>query len=143
MVKRLVAERTNGQVLVSPGLGQAPVLDLMCSHFILTLTARTGGGFNARRDLAGVVSLAGRHLVWPTSVLQRLREFLGRRCAGNELWHGQESLNDREFLARFGDWRGPYEEGTLFFYLDEYAKDQPKDLLTVLAVTRDWLAQAL
>lgn len=143
MVKRLVAERANGQVLVSPGLGQAPVLDLMCSHFILTLAARTGGGFNARRDLAGVVSLAGRHLVWPASVLQRLREFLIRRCAGNELWHGQESLSDREFLARFGDWRGPYEEGTLFFYLDEYAKDQPKDLLTVLAVTRDWLAQTL
>jgi hypothetical protein len=24
----------------------------------------------------------------------------------------------------------PYEEGTLFFYLDEYAKDQPKDLIS-------------
>ncbi len=143
MVKRLIAERTNGQVLVSPGLGQAPVLDLMCSHFILTLTARMGAGFNARRDLAGVVSLAGRHLVWPAPVLQRLREFLLRRCAGNELWQGQESLSGGEFLARFGDWRGPYEEGTLFFYLDEYAKDQPKDLLAVLAVTRDWLAQTL
>lgn len=143
MVKRLVAERTNGQVLVSPGLGQAPVLDLMCSHFILTLTARMGAGFNARRDLAGVVSLTGRHLVWPVPVLQRLREFLARRCAGNELWQGHESLTAGEFLGRFGDWRGPYEEGTLFFYLDEYAKDQPKDLLTVLAVTRDWLAQTL
>jgi len=143
MVKRLVAERTNGQVLVSPGLAQAPVLDLMCSHFILTLTARMGAGFNARRDLAGVVSLAGRHLVWPAPVLQRLREFLARRCAGNELWHGQEALGASEFLARFGDWRGPYEEGTLFFYLDEYAKDQPKDLLTMLAVTRDWLTQTL
>jgi len=143
MVKRLIAERTNGQVLVSPGLGQAPVLDLMCSHFILTLTARMGAGFNARRDLAGVVSLAGRHLVWPAPVLQRLREFLVRRCAGNELWQGQESLSGSEFLSRFGDWRGPYEEGTLFFYLDEYAKDQSKDLLAVLAVTRDWLAQTL
>ncbi len=143
MVKRLVAERTNGQILVSPGLAQAPVLDLMCSHFILTLTARMGAGFNARRDLAGVVSLAGRHLVWPAPVLQRLRDFLARRCAGNELWHGQEALGAGEFLARFGDWRGPYEEGTLFFYLDEYAKDQPKDLLTMLAVTRDWLAQTL
>ncbi len=143
MVKRLVAERTHGQILVSPGLAQAPVLDLMCSHFILTLTARMGAGFNARRDLAGVVSLAGRHLVWPAPVLQRLRDFLARRCAGNELWHGQEALGAGEFLARFGDWRGPYEEGTLFFYLDEYAKDQPKDLLTMLAVTRDWLAQTL
>jgi SpoVK/Ycf46/Vps4 family AAA+-type ATPase len=143
MVKRLVAERTSGRILVSPGLAQAPVLDLMCSHFILTLVARMGAGFHARRDLAGVVALAGRHLVWPAPVLQRLREFLVRRCAGNELWSGQDTLDAAEFLARFGDWRGPYEEGTLFFYLDEYAKDQPKDLLTVLAVTRDWLAQAL
>jgi len=143
MVKRLVAERTSGRILVSPGLAQAPVLDLMCSHFILTLVARMGAGFHARRDLAGVVALAGRHLVWPAPVLQRLREFLVRRCAGNELWSGQDALDAAEFLARFGDWRGPYEEGTLFFYLDEYAKDQPKDLLTVLAVTRDWLAQAL
>ena len=31
----------------------------------------------------------------------------------------------------------------LFFYLDEYAKDQPKDLLSVLAVTGDWLTHAL
>src|SRR5690348_17442773 len=36
-----------------------------------------------------------------------------------------------------------YEEGTLFFYLDEYVKDQPKDLLSVLSVTRDWLTHAL
>ena len=44
---------------------------------------------------------------------------------------------------RHGTWRGPYEEGTLFFYLDEYAKDQPKDLLSVLAATGDWLTHAL
>ncbi|MEO7128585.1 MAG: AAA family ATPase, partial [Rhodoferax sp.] len=44
---------------------------------------------------------------------------------------------------RHAVWRGPYEEGTLFFYLDEYAKDQPKDLLSVLAVTGDWLTHAL
>ena len=143
MVKRLAAERANGQVLVSPGLGQAPVLDLMCSHFILSLAARLGAGFNARRDLAGVVTLAGRHLVWPAPVLQRLREYLARRCEDNELWQGQQALGAQDFLARFGDWRGPYDESTLFFYLDEYAKEQPKDLLNVLAVTRDWLAQTL
>jgi SpoVK/Ycf46/Vps4 family AAA+-type ATPase len=31
----------------------------------------------------------------------------------------------------------------LFFYLDEYAKDQPKDLISLLAVTGNWLTQAL
>ena len=131
------------QVLPSPGLKDAPVLDMMCSHFVLTLAAKQGGKFNVRRDLNGLLSLAGRHLVWPVSTLARLREFLDRRCKDNEFWRGHEQLNAREFLERHGTWRGPYEEGTLFFYLDEYAKDQPKDLLSVLAVTGDWLTYAL
>ncbi len=131
------------QVLPSPGLKDSPVLDLMCSHFVLTLAARQGGRFNLRRDLNGVLALAGRHLVWPLPVLGRLREFLARRCRDNEFWRGHEPLSDGEFLERHGTWRGPYEEGTLFFYLDEYAKDQPKDLLSVLAVTGDWLTHAL
>jgi SpoVK/Ycf46/Vps4 family AAA+-type ATPase len=143
MVKRLVSDRSGALVLESPGLQHAPVLDLMCSHFVLTLAARRGSNFNVRRDLNSVVSLAGRHLVWPAPALRRLREFLGRRCASNEYWRGHESLGDGEFLARHGAWRGPYEEGTLFFYLDEYAKDQPKDLISLLAVTGDWLARAL
>jgi SpoVK/Ycf46/Vps4 family AAA+-type ATPase len=131
------------QVLPSPGLKEAPVLDLMCSHFVLTLAAKQGSKFNVRRDLNGLLSLAGRHLVWPAPALGRLREFLGRRCKDNEFWRGHEHLSAREFLDRHGLWRGPYEEGTLFFYLDEYAKDQPRDLLSVLAVTGDWLTQAL
>ena len=131
------------QVLPSPGLQGAPVLDLMCSHFVLTLAAKQGAKFNVRRDLNGLLSLAGRHLVWPAPSLERLREFLGRRCRDNEFWRGHEQLATREFLDRHGVWRGPYEEGTLFFYLDEYAKDQPKDLLSVLAVTGDWLTHAL
>jgi SpoVK/Ycf46/Vps4 family AAA+-type ATPase len=131
------------QVLPSPGLKEAPVLDLMCSHFVLTLAAKQGAKFNVRRDLNGLLSLAGRHLVWPPSSLERLREFLGRRCKDNEFWRGHEQLATREFLERHGVWRGPYEEGTLFFYLDEYAKDQPKDLLSVLTVTGEWLTHAL
>ena len=35
-------------------------------------------------------------------------------------------------MAKYGVWRGPYEEGTLYFYLDEYLKDAPKDLMAVL-----------
>jgi SpoVK/Ycf46/Vps4 family AAA+-type ATPase len=131
------------QLLPSPGLKDAPVLDLMCSHFVLTLAAKQGAKFNVRRDLNGLLSLAGRHLVWPAPSLERLREFLGRRCKDNEFWRGHEQLSARDFLDRHGVWRGPYEEGTLFFYLDEYAKDQPKDLLSVLAVTGDWLTHAL
>ncbi len=143
MVKRLTIDKAHGPLLASPGLRDAPVLDLMCSHFVLTLVSRMGGAFNARRDLHGVIDLAGRHLVWPQPVLQRLRDYLAWRCAGNEHWSGHETLDMEGFLARYGDWRGPYEEGTLFFYLDDYAKSQPRDLLAVLGATGDWLRQTL
>ena len=141
MSKRSVNEQQ--PFLLSPGLKQAPVLDLMCSHFVLSLTAQQGAKFNVRRDLSSLLTLSGRHLVWPIPALQRLREFLSSRCKNNEFWRGQEALSNTEFLIRHGTWRGPYEEGTLFFYLDEHAKDLPKDLLSVLAATGDWLTHAL
>lgn len=143
MVKRMMTAKENSQLWVSPGLKDAPVLDLMCSHFVLTLLGRMGGGFNVRRDLHGVIELSGRHLVWPASVLHRVREFLLRRCVDNEHWVGHEALSPTQFLARHGEWRGPYEEGTLFFYLDDYAKAQPRDMMAVLAATSDWLRQTL
>jgi SpoVK/Ycf46/Vps4 family AAA+-type ATPase len=76
-------------------------------------------------------------------VLARLREFLNGRCKGNEQWKGHESLSDEVFMERHGGWRGPYEEATLFFYVDEYIKDAPKDLLAVLGATADWLDRSL
>ena len=130
-------------LLLSPGIKDSPVLDLMCSHFVLTLAARQGAKFNVRRDLNSLLSLSGRHLVWPIPALQRLREFLGRRCKDNDFWRGHEALSDAEFMQRHGTWRGPYEEGTLFFYLDEHAKDQPKDLLSVLSATGEYLTHTL
>ena len=133
----------DARVFVPPSLRQAPVLDLMCSHFVLSLAARQGPRFNVRRDLNTLLALAGRHLVWPLTVLNRVREFLVRRCKDNDLWTGCEKLSTAAFMERYGVWRGPYEEGTLFFYLDEYAKESPKDLLSVLAVTGDWLSHSL
>ena len=141
MSKRAVPDSPS--LLLSPDLKQAPVMDLMCSHFVLCLAARQGAKFNVRRDLNSLLSLSGRHLVWPLPCLLRLREFLARRCAGNDAWRGHEVLDNVGFMTRHGAWRGPYEEGTLFFYLDEYAKDQPRDLLSVLSATGDWLAHAL
>ena len=143
MVKRLAQDPSAAQVIASPGLDTAPVLDMMCSHFVLTLVARQGPKFNVRRDLNSLLAMTGRHLVWPLPVLARLREFLSRRCKDNEFWRDHTTLSTAEFLERHGVWRGPYEEGTLFFYLDEYAKDQPKDLLSALTVTCDWLTRAL
>jgi SpoVK/Ycf46/Vps4 family AAA+-type ATPase len=130
-------------MLLSPGLKDAPVMDLMCSHFVLSLAARQGPKFNVRRDLNSLLGLTGRHMVWPTHVFNKVRAFLNIRCKDNEIWRGHEALSNPEFLERHGVWRGPYEEGTMYFYLDEFAKDQPKEILSVLAITGEWLTHAL
>ncbi len=139
MVKRIAEAR----VLTTPGLKDAPVLDRMCSHFVLTLTVKHAARFNLRRDFNGLLSFTGRHLVWPLRVLTRLRSYLAQRCAGNELWLGHEGLSDEAFLNRHGVWSGPFAEATLFFYLDEYIKDAPKDMMALLATTCDWLDRQL
>ncbi len=139
----LAVERSGERWVLSPGLAEAPVLDCLCTHFVLTLTLRQVGRFNLRRDCNSLLGLTGRHIVWPVSVLTRLRSFLKTRCKGNEHWRGHDALDDNAFIDRHGAWRGPYEEGTLFFYMDEYVKDAPKDLLTVLAATREWLETRL
>jgi len=138
-----VKPRAAGPLLLSPGLREAPVLDRMCSQFVLALTLKNAGRFNLRRDWSNLLSFTGRHLVWPASVLRRVREFLVRRCKDNTHWTGHEALTDEAFVQRFGAWRGPYEEGTLFFYIDEYVKDAPKDLLAVLGTTAEWLERSL
>ena len=102
MKKRL----DDARVLLSPGLDEAPVLDRMCSQFVLSLTMRHVGRFNLRRDWNSLLALTGRHLVWPASVLGRLRGFLALRCRGNEQWSGHEALSDEAFMARHGGWRG-------------------------------------
>ena len=139
----MVKSLSDARVVLSPGLKEAPVLDRMCSQFVLTLTMRHVGRFNLRRDWNSLLSLTGRHLVWPVTVLARFREFLNGRCRGNEQWRGHEALSHEVFMERHGGWRGPYEEATLFFYVDEYIKDAPKDLLAVLGATADWLDKSL
>jgi hypothetical protein len=138
-----VKSRSGGPVVLSPALREAPVLDRMCSQFVLALTLKNAGRFNLRRDWANLLAFTGRHLAWPVSVLRRVREYLGRRCKDNPQWAGHEALSDEAFMQRFGAWRGPYEEGTLFFYIDEYVKDAPKDLLAVLGATSEWLERSL
>ncbi len=139
----LTRAATDARHMLSPGMTEAPVMDVLCSHFVLTLTLRQAGRFNLRRDWNSLLSLVGRHLVWPAPVLARLRSYLKLRCKGNSHWKGHELLADGAFIERYGVWRGPYEEATLFFYIDEYIKDSPKDLLTVLGATCDWLARRL
>lgn len=140
------AALTPGQdrLLLPAGLEQAPTLDLMCSQFVLALAARLGPRFNLRSELVPLLGLTGRHLVWPLGVLQRLRAFLLRRCGDDDgLWQGQSRLDDRAWLDRFGVWLGPYEEGTLFFHLDDYAREAPKDIRVLLASAGAWLGRHL
>jgi len=143
MAKRLADARSAAHVLPSPGLKEAPVLDRMCSQFVLTLTVKHANRFNLRRDFNGLLSFTGRHLVWPLRVLGRLRDYLATRCQGNEAWARHEALSDAAFLERYGVWSGPFAEATLFFYLDEYAKDAPKDMMALLATTSEWLDREL
>ena len=88
MVRRIAQESRTGQIMLPPGLLSAPVLDLMCTHFVLTLTQQQGAQFNLKRDLTGLLPLCGRHLVWPVSVLHRLRRWLGQRAPAFEAWVG-------------------------------------------------------
>ena len=143
MVRRIAQESRTGQWMLPPGLTCAPALDLMCTHFVLTLTQQQGAQFNLKRDLAGLLPLCGRHLVWPVTVLHRLRRWLVTRTQASEAWAGHERLPNREFLDRFALWRGPYDESTLFFYLDDYAREAPKDLMATLSATAQWLAHTL
>ena len=64
---------SDARLILSPGLKEAPVLDRMCSQFVLTLTMHNAGRFNLRRDWNSLLSLTGRHLVWQASVLGRLQ----------------------------------------------------------------------
>ena len=143
MAKRLADARSAAHVLPSPGLRDAPVLDRMCSQFVLTLTVKHASRFNLRRDFNGLLSFTGRHLVWPLRVLGRLRDYLATRCHGNQAWAGHEALSDAAFLERYGVWNGPFAEATLFFYLDEYVKDAPKDMMALLATSNEWLGREL
>jgi SpoVK/Ycf46/Vps4 family AAA+-type ATPase len=140
---RLLPARGDARLLLSPGLAEAPVLDVLCTHFVLTLVLLGRHQFNLRRDANNLLALVGRHLVWPAPVLAALRRWLGQRCKTNAAWAGHEALADNAFLERHGAWAGPYEETTLFFFLDEYVKDAPKELLSALGATRDWTARRL
>ncbi|MFG6446656.1 ATP-binding protein [Roseateles sp. BYS180W] len=127
--------------LRTPGMDDVPALDRMCTQFVLALTIKHAARFNPRRDLSALLSLTARQLVWPQPVLSRLRAYLSTRCMGHVLWQGHEQLDDEAFLERFGVWHGPFSEGTLFFYLDEFVKDAPKDLMALLAATGEYLSR--
>ena len=123
------------EAIVPAALSVAQPLDLMATRFALATVLTLGPRFNLRRDVNNIVTLSGRYLVWPPSTLARLQAFLARRCADAPAWNGSASLAPAAFLERHGVWNGPYDDASLFYYLDEFVKQNGKDLLSTFQAT--------
>jgi SpoVK/Ycf46/Vps4 family AAA+-type ATPase len=128
---------------LAPEMRRGDALDWQCTHFALSLVMKLGPKFNLRRDINDVLNLTARHLVWPEGAIVRIQKFLAARCAENENWKGAGELTPQEFLNRHAVWNGTYDDGTLFYYLDEYVKQHAKDLLSVFQTTVDVLGAKL
>jgi hypothetical protein len=131
------------QVLPSPGLTDAPVLDLMCSHFVLTLAAKQGGKFNVRRDLNGLLSLAGRHLVWPHPRCSPAARVPGPALQRQRVLARPRGSWARAFWSATACGAAPMKKARCSSTWTNTPKTQPKDLLSVLTVTGEWLTSAL
>jgi SpoVK/Ycf46/Vps4 family AAA+-type ATPase len=134
---RIGTEATvNGERLItSPTFEFAAPMDLLCVRFALKTILSLGPKFNLRRDINNVVTLTGRYLVWPEPILSKLRDFLARRCLEAPAWAEAGKLSLDEFMNRHGSWNGLYDDGSLYYYLDEFVKLQSKDLLSVFQAT--------
>jgi SpoVK/Ycf46/Vps4 family AAA+-type ATPase len=129
-------QTVNGERLIfSPTFEFAPPMDLQCVRFALKTVLTLGPKFNLRRDINNVVTLTGRSLLWPEPVLLKFKDFLSRRCADAPAWADAAKLGVDEFMLRHGTWNGLYDDTTMFYYLDEFVKVHPKDLLAVFQAT--------
>jgi SpoVK/Ycf46/Vps4 family AAA+-type ATPase len=128
---------------IAPEARRGDALDWQCTHFALSLVLKLGPKFNLRRDVNDVLNLTARHLVWPEGAILRIQKFLAARCVENENWAGSGALSPQDFLNKHAVWNGTYDDGTLFYYLDEYVKQNAKDLLSVFQTTVDVLGAKL
>jgi SpoVK/Ycf46/Vps4 family AAA+-type ATPase len=122
-----------------PQAALATPIDRLATRFALRLVLALGAKFNLRRDINDVMTLSARHLIWPISVVQKLQKFLASRCVDMPAWAGVNKLTPEEFIARHGIWNGTYDDTTLFYYLDEFCKQNAKDLLALFQTTVDAL----
>jgi SpoVK/Ycf46/Vps4 family AAA+-type ATPase len=131
-----VAGRATGERYYrTPAWDDAGPLEMLSARFALQVLLSLGPKFNLRRDINNVVVLAGRYFVWPEPVLARLREFLARRCGDLPAWEGVGKAPLDELMSRFGAWNGLYDDGSIYYYLDEFVKLHAKDLLGVFHAT--------
>jgi SpoVK/Ycf46/Vps4 family AAA+-type ATPase len=123
----------------APHAHLATPIDRMSSLLALRLVLSLGAKFNLRRDINDVMTLTARHLVWPVSIAQKVQKFLAHRCTDMPAWAGVAKLSPQEFIARHGLWNGTYDDTTLFYYLDEFCKQNTKDILALFQTTVDAL----
>lgn len=137
MVPNTIPQRgpAGERFLVSSEYEYAAPLDLLCVRFALTTVLELGPKFNLRRDINNIVTLAGRFLVWPEPVFAKLKDYLVRRCAEAPSWTDVNKLSLDELMARHGVWNGLYDDGTFYYYIDEWVKLHAKDLLAVFQTT--------
>ena len=133
----------NSSVMIaSPHAHLAAPVDRLSSLFALKLVLTLGPKFNLRRDINDVMTLAARHLVWPVSIAQKVQRFLSHRCTEMPAWAGVAKLAPDEFISRHGVWNGTYDDTTLFYYLDEFCKQNGKDVLALFQGTVDALEKS-
>ncbi len=126
-------------MIVSPHAHLNAPTDRLSSLLALRLVLSLGPKFNLRRDINDVMTLAARHLVWPVSIARKVQNFLSHRCVEMPAWAGVGKLSAEEFIARHGVWNGTYDDATLFYYLDEFCKQNAKDVLALFQGTVDAL----
>ncbi|MEO7402363.1 MAG: ATPase, partial [Burkholderiales bacterium] len=124
-------------VLPVPGVHTATPLSLACTNFALQMVCLMGPKFNLRRDVNDVLTATGVHLHWPIAVLQRFQRYLANRNKDFESWRGVGELTSAEFLSRHGNWNGLYDDSSIFYYVDEYVKQNGKDVLAVFQTTAE------
>ncbi len=135
-------EHTEETVLAAPQASFGTPIDRLSTLFALRLVLTLGPKFNLRRDINDVMTLTARHLYWPVSIAQKVQKFLASRCVDMPAWAGVAKLSPEEFIARHGVWNGTYDDTTLFYYLDEFCKQNAKDVLALFHTTTEALDKA-
>ncbi|NSX06611.1 AAA family ATPase [Cupriavidus gilardii] len=140
---RSIEEDRPALLRAAPGAGATTALDWMCAQFALRVVCALGPRFNLRSNINDVLTVSAQELVWPYGVVMRVQRFLAARCADMPAWRGAGRLSPEEFLERHGQWNSAFDEGALFYYLDEYVKHHAKDMFTVFEVSAAALAARL
>jgi hypothetical protein len=134
---------TDARCLLSPGLAEAPVLDVLCSHFVLTLTLRQAGRFNLRRDWNSLLSLVGRHLVWPPPVLGACAPSWRSAARATRSGRATNAHRRRPSWNATAPGAGPTKKARCSSTSTSTSRMRPRTCWHVLGSTCDWIARRL